>query len=474
MSSKIAFITLPLPSGENQRGVNINEIAETYGVFPQLGLLRLASVALKEGHEVLFIDSIAEGLTPEEIVSRLRTAQADLLCLTLQTQIFPDTISMLRRINGALGCKVLGGGPHVNLYPRETMGAPEIDFALRGPAEVELPLFLRAFNGEIALEEVPGLMYRQAGRVVCNPPSASGLSPGEAPWPARSLLHHSLYYSLISQHRPYTSLISSFGCPYKCTFCEQGQTPSAAIPATQVVAEIDFLVRKHRVKEIEFFDPVFTLERNRVKDICQGLMNKGIKVKWSARIRVDQLDEELLSLMAAAGCTRLYVGIESASESILAYYNKEFSLKDAIRAVRLIQQAGIKVFGFFIFGAPEETEDTIQQTIQLSKELDLDYVQFNKLIAAPHTPLYEEFFGSATDYWGLLRPPSGEAPMVSKQFSEQELERWIRRAYLAFYFRPTYILKAIRRTQSPAEIRRAAKVALSLLGTYVRSLLPKR
>ena len=139
--------------------------------------------------------------------------------------------------------------------------------------------------------------------------------------------------------------------------------------------------------------------------------------------------------------------------------------------MRLAKEAGIAVFGFFIFGAPEECEDTIRESIHLAKELDLDWAQFSKLVAAPHTPLHEQFFGSAVDYWGLLQPSSGKIPTVSKHFSEQELEKWIRKAYLAFYFRPSYIRKALRRTQSLKEIRRAGKVAFSLLRTYARSLL---
>ena len=184
---------------------------------------------------------------------------------------------------------------------------------------------------------------------------------------------------------------------------------------------------------------------------------------------MDQVDEELLGLMRAAGCIRLYVGLESASDAILSYYKKGFTVEDAKRGVGLIRQAGIRVFGFFIIGAPEETEETIKKTIRLSKELDLDYAQFDKLVAAPHTPLYEEFSDSAEDYWGLLQPSSNKAPTVSRNFSDEELETGIRKAYLAFYFRPRYIWKALRRIQSPEEIRRAAKVAIRLGWTSLSS-----
>lgn len=469
MGNKIAFITLPLPSGENQRGPQITEIAESYGVFPPLGLLRLVSVALKEGYEVAFLDSLAEGLTPEEIVSRLREVQPDLLCLTLQTQIFPHTLSLLRTIKDNLDCKVLGGGPHVGLYPRETMKAPEIDFALYGPAEAEFPSFMMAFNGRIPFEDVPGLIYRKEGAIVSNPPLASGVKQGGAPWPARFLLHYPLYHTLISQHQPYTTVMSSFGCPQKCIFCEQAKTDPAALPLKQAVAEIVSLVRRDRVKEVEFFDPVFTLRRERAMEFCHALLKSGAEVKWSARTRIDLVDEELLALMAAAGCIRLYVGIESASDMTLAFYRKEYSVVQAIQAVRMIRGAGITVFGFFIFGAPDETEEGIRQTIQLAKDLDLDYAQFNKLVAAPNTQLYQEFFGSAADYWGLLRPPSGVLPLVSKRFNEKDLDNWLRKANIAFYFRPTYIWKALRRTRSAVEIRRAAGVAIMLVWGFLSS-----
>ena len=470
--SKIAFLTLPLPSGKEQRGSQISEIAENYGLFPSLGLLRLASLAFKEGFEVEFLDANAERLSSEEIIARLQAAQVQFICLTLQTQVFPHTVSLLKEIKANMECKILGGGPHVELYPKETMESPEIDFALSGPADVEFPLFLRSLKGQIPLEKVPGLIFRQGGVIICNPPSSMKSIPGDMPWPARSLLNQGLYHSIITRYKPYTIIVSAPGCPYKCNFCEQGRTALAAIPAKQVVAEMVSLAQAQGIKEVEFFDPIFTLKRDRVMEICHGLIQNGVKLKWSARTRVDLLDKELLDLMAAAGCIRLYMGIESGSDKILASHHKDLTVADSIHGVQMVKQAGIEVFGFFIIGAPEDTEETIRETIQLAKGLNLDYAQFSKLIASPKTPLYEESFGSE-DKWGTLKSPFESAPTVNGLFSAQELEKWVRKAYLTFYFRPSYIWKGLRRVRTVGELGRAANVAVLLLWTFARSFFSK-
>src|SRR3989338_4891949 len=121
----VVFLTPPLPPGREQRTSQICEIAENYGRFPQLGLLRLASIARKEGCDVSFIDAIAEGLTVKQIVSRVAFAKPDIVCLTLQTQILPHTVNVIRAIKAGVRCKVLVGGPHVELYPEETLALKE-------------------------------------------------------------------------------------------------------------------------------------------------------------------------------------------------------------------------------------------------------------------------------------------------------------------------------------------------------------
>jgi len=228
--------------------------------------------------------------------------------------------------------------------------------------------------------------------------------------------------------------MSSTGCPYPCTFCEQQRTDHGARSAKEVVAELFMLWKRHGVKEVEFFDPVITLERERVIELCQGILDKGIKIRWSARTRVDLVDEELLALMASAGCMRLYVGIESGNDDILNSYQKGFTVEQVIKGVRLIREAGIRVFGFFIIGAPEDTDETIRETIQLAKSLDLDYAQFSRLYAAPRTSLYRDFFSSQisskTDYWGQLRPKSPVPPHVCERFTHEELESRIHKAYI--------------------------------------------
>lgn len=467
MGISIVFLVLPLPPWEEQRGTGIAEIAENYGIFPPLGILTLASIARKHGHDALFLDANAHHLSVNAISTWLRDANPDVVCLTLQTQILPATLKVLRQLRKGLDFLVLGGGPHVELYREKTLGASEIDYAIFGHIERAFPLFLDAVAGDVPFEEVPGLIYRGEGLIHSNPGLSPSVGTQAPPWPARWLLDPSRYHSLISQYHPYATMMSTSGCPYACTFCEQGRTRPESVSAKRVVAELHTLVSVHSVREVEFFDPVFTLDRERVMDICQGIINHGLQVKWSARTRVDLVDEELLSFMVRAGCIRLYVGIESADEDILAFYRKEFTVADARRGVRMIKDAGILVFGFFIFGAPLETESSIRASIELAKSLDLDYVQFNVLVAGPHTPLFAEYFSA--DYWGALTSGDTDIPTPCERFSRPELERWARKAYFSFYFRPGYIWRFLRRTRGLQEIRNTVGVAFHLLRSAVGS-----
>ncbi|NTV23547.1 MAG: radical SAM protein, partial [Nanoarchaeota archaeon] len=287
------------------------------------------------------------------------------------------------------------------------------------------------------------------------------------PFPARNLLPVGRYYSFVSKYRNYTIMITSRGCPYSCTFCEQRTGDIRYRSPENVVAEIEECVTMHGVREIDIFDPLFTANKRRAIDICKQICEKELKICWSCRSRVDLVDDELLSWLKKAGCYRLYVGIESGDEGILKKINKNTSVAQIRKAVRLIKKHSLLAFGYFMIGCPGETKETAAKTISLAKELQLDYAQFSRLSILPGTGLYKAVEAEiGYDYWKkyvLDKNSKRELPRIDCKLSNEELNSIIKSAYLGFYLRPVQIFRTMSNIKSLDEFIRYSKAALSMI-----------
>jgi len=467
---RLALVYTPYGAIRNEPGIKV--VKENYGVFPSLSLLYVAGVAEAAGCEVLLLDAHAEGLTVEETVARLRAFRPDFVGYTVTTYLFFQNLEWIRAIRRALPVPVIVGGVHLSIYPRETLLQPEIDYAVTGEAEASLPDLLEALVLGRDLAAVRGIAYKPGGdagprgeRVVVTP-SAVPLDVDLAPLPARHLIPNEIYYSFISQHRNFTPLITSRGCPFRCIFCEQGSQRFRPRSPAAVGEELERCVREHGVRELDFFDSSFTIQKDRVLAICGEISRRRLDIVWAMRSRVDRVDRELLRAIRGAGCQRVYYGIESGDEQILRVLRKATDLDQIRRVVRETRGEGIHAFGYFMVGSPGETPATVRKTVRLALELDLDYAQFSKVTPMPATELYamlqEE---TGRDWWRefMLTGREVAVPRPRCGLTEVEIERLIRRAYLRFYFRPSYVGRALRRVRSREELLRSARTAAQML-----------
>jgi radical SAM superfamily enzyme YgiQ (UPF0313 family) len=184
-------------------------------------------------------------------------------------------------------------------------------------------------------------------------------------------------------------------------------------------------------------------------------------VVWAARSRVDTVDEPMLRAMAAAGCVRVYYGLESGVPEILRTLHKATDLDQMRRALRWTRAAGLDTFGYFMIGNPGDTLDTVERTVQLSLQLDLDYVQYSKVTPMPGTALYGMLVEqTGRDWWReIVLDADADRPLPRPgcDLSEVQIQDLVRRAYLRFYARPGTVMRAVRRFESLAEARRSAR-----------------
>jgi anaerobic magnesium-protoporphyrin IX monomethyl ester cyclase len=212
---------------------------------------------------------------------------------------------------------------------------------------------------------------------------------------------------------------------------------------------------------------LFTINKKRVIAICREIRLRKIRISWSCRSRVDTIDEEMLRAMKKAGCYRIYYGIESGDEIILRNIKKFTTIKQIKKAVLLTKKNNLLAFGYFMFGCPGESEESIKKTIKLAKDLPFDYAQFNRVSILPGTGLYGKVVSEiGYDYWkGYIHDPSIEKPLPRPNcnLSDRTLDKYIKKAYLEFYLRPRTVFNLIINSKSLFEVIKYIKAGISML-----------
>ncbi|HTY44758.1 MAG TPA: radical SAM protein [Patescibacteria group bacterium] len=458
---KIALIHCPF--GHRDFSENLKVVDEEFCVAPPLVLAYVASILEKVGHRVIIIDANVLKLTKEQALRLLKDFSPQLIGFRADTYWFHRVAEWAGFFKENLRVPVVVGGINITLYPQESLSWPCFDYGIAGEANHSLPQLLCALEKGASLRGIPGLVYRDNGKVICVPVSTEPIPFDDYPFPARHLLPNHLYYSFTSQRKNFTIMVTSTGCPFHCTFCAIARLAYRERSAANVVDEIEECVRRYGVREIDFFDATFFVNKERFLEICGLLHRRGIKVEWSCRSRVDVVDEQILKEARLAGCRKIYYGIESSSPQVLEKINKRIDQPKIRHAIDLTYKCGIKALGFFMVGNPGETKESVLDSIAFAKTLKLDFIQVCRNIAKPNTDLYQQLVDAhRLDYWReyILNKRDGRPlPAPWSQLSAQETERYVRRFYREFYFRPAYMLKRIAGIKSAGELGRYAKVA---------------
>jgi len=463
---RVALVYPPYGTIKNEPGIKV--VKENYGVFPNLSLLYVAGTLEDAGCSVLFVDAHAEGLDLEQARVRVRAFRPHFVGYTITTYLFHQTLRWIKALKETVNVPVVVGGVHVGIYPLETLAHEVIDYGVTGEAEVSLVPLLTALSRGRDPGGVPGVVYRNpAGTPVVTAAPHVLEHVDDAPFPARHLIDNSLYYSFVSKYKNFSPIITSRGCPYRCIFCEQGSRAFRGRSASNVVDELEVGVKEHGVREFDFFDSSFTIDKTRVLAVCDEIRRRKLDMIWSARSRPDCVDRDTLKAMARAGCTRIYYGIESGNSGILETLRKHSDLNQIREVLEETRRAGIDTFGYFMIGSPGETPETVEQTIRFAVELGLDYAQFSKVTPMPATELYEMYLHETKrDFWReFVLDETVDQPMSrpGTDLTEEEVTAWTREAYLRFYFRPGYVLRALLRVKSMGELERYVRTAWQML-----------
>lgn len=311
--------------------------------------------------------------------------------------IVGNLVDFIKEVNP--DSRILLGGIHATLFPRETLEKfQKIDFCLRGEGEDTLIDFLTKDE-----TEVRGLCYRENDKIHIEEVQ---LLPdlNNHPFPNYDKFEMDKYYDSSALSRT-VHVMTSRGCPYACTYCSKGlgnrfrpRTPE------DVVAEMEYIRDTYNVRKIRIADDNFSFDIERAKRICRLMIEKKLNVTWInvGGLRVDKVDDELLYLMKKSGCIGVGLGIESVNDRILKEYKKGITIEKVSRAITLVKKHGIEVGGFFLIGAPSDTQEEIYKQLEYAKKMKLDNAYWSNLIPFPGTEIWEWI--SNNNYWVTDNP----------------------------------------------------------------------
>lgn len=444
-------------------------VDENRGYTPPMGLLYIQAAVEHSRHESIFLDANLKRWDHEETARQALSHNPDLIGLQAMTFTLPDAYLVAKAVkNLNPEVKVLIGGPHPTIYPKETSELEAVDFAFAGEGEVGFPAFLDAFYDSDARAAIPGIACKLNGKVHYTPSAGLLKEMDSISYPARKSSQYKQYSSVLAERNPITIMITSRGCPFQCVFCNRMGRKYRCHSAQYVLGEIEEVLQLG-LEEVFIHDDNFGLKRERVKAICEGIIERGYDFIWEARTRVDCVDEELLALMRRAGCRRLSFGVESGSEKVLKSMKKAISLDCVEKVFKWCQKEGILTLADFIFGNLDEEIEDVKKSLALVKRIDPDFVQYSICSPYPDTPLYKlglERGIIPRDVWlDFACDPLQDfhSPVWTQNFTEEELIKITAAAYKAFYMRPTFIIKQLMRINSFNQFKTMLRGAIGML-----------
>ena len=421
--------------------------------YPLLSFASLAAVLRQEGAKVAILDLGIVG-NYDGIEKVLEEIKPRYIGFTGTTPLFPKVVELSFKVRQILGDEVtiLIGGPHATALPEESLMSSEADILVFGEGERTI---VDIWKGK-KLSEINGIYYKENGGVLRTPRRGRIECLDDLPFLAVDLYESQFYQSAkaLSRATPNFQYESSRGCRGVCIFCNKNisGTQFRMKSPERVVSEIEYIL-KYGYKEIRFVDDQFNADIDRAIKICELIIKKNLKFPWSlaSGIRVDTVNEEFFKVAQRAGCYQMGIGFEAGDQAALDSINKGVTIEQSLNCMRLLRKSGIEAIGFFIFGLPEDTVETMEKTIKFALKLMPDYAKATILIPFPGTTLFSQYekkglikTRECDKYTFHLVKEIYKHPTLDFQILQQYYDRFNKKFYLSPDFLYRKLLGSIR------------------------------
>jgi radical SAM superfamily enzyme YgiQ (UPF0313 family) len=402
---------------------------------------------------VFLIDALNRGIPPDDVVERVKQIGPDFVGITATTSFIESAHRCAQKIKAH--CEqvtTIIGGSHISALPVQTLEEfPAFDLGVVGEGENTLLELLE--NSSPNYQDIDGIVFRDQGRPVMTGKRAQIRELDQLPFPALDLLEGfpDFYQPTPNNYlkKPVVSLVTSRGCPFSCTFCDQsvfGHRVRAFSPK-YVVNMIEFYQEQYGIREVSFYDDLFTYNKQRLIDFVRELGRAKIRMTWSCESRIDTVTDESLKMMKESGCWQISYGIETGSQKILDYFNKKITVQEIEKTVQLTHKWGMRIRAYLIVGSPPEDRESIAETKALIRRIPLDDLHISFFAPIPGSKAFKDVIGDRVVTWkdmDLYRvgytPPG---------ISAEELQEAVKGIYRHFYLQPRILFRYARMVLNP-------------------------
>ena len=437
--------------------------------YPPLAILALASFLKTESHHHCdILDAQLDHLEYDEVEREIRNKNPDVVgitCFTVQLVDVKRCIEAARRA----GVKyVVLGGPHINDFPKESLALEGVDAVVKGEGQQPLLTLLDVWEKGEEAKGIEGVIAHEDDPIPVDDVYFSN-DLDAYPIIDRTLVDYTRYYDVMGKGGIFTTIVTSRGCPYRCTFCNTPRHRYRVMSPSRVCDELEDCI-KLGIREFYFVDDTFNITNQRVQDLCDEIIARKLDISWTVRFRVKGVDRTLLTKMKQAGCSRIQFGVEQGTEEGLLRLKKDVTSLEIEEAFGLCREIGIHTVAYFMIGTPvERSRQDVLDTIAYSIRLKPDFVMYNILTPFPGTTLYDEGVRDGVldiEPWlTFMKDPdeSFKAQVWDEHFSREELRDLLHYAYRRFYWRPSFVVRNLFQIRNAADLRRKATAGLRLL-----------
>lgn len=440
-----------------------------------IGLLYLCSAVKRSDPsiEVEVIDGRLHRLEGDALLERLKSSAPDILGITsmsTEARFAHEAAAVAKKLNSAM--PIIMGGAHPSSDPKGVMSDENIDCISIGEGERTLVEFVDAVKNKKDFNGIRGIVFRDNGEVIFNPPVALIENLDDLPFPDWDAIDLDEYFSLwrnsqniLQRSKHCMPVFSSRGCPHECFFCHDlfGKSFRPRSPGN-VADELEVLAERYDVKEIEFSDDIFNLDIKRAKDIASEIIRRDIKldITFPNGLRADRMDEELIDLLKEAGTYRIPYAVESATQKHQARMRKNIDLDKTLHIIDYTTRKGIISGGFFILGFPGETKQEMQATIDYAVKSRLLTASFFYLMPFPGTEISNMVpdTGNESKKLDFLDYTTISANLSDE--TDEVLSSMRKHAYRSFYLKPWRIFTLFKRAPKNLQFFRNIVIIIRL------------
>jgi anaerobic magnesium-protoporphyrin IX monomethyl ester cyclase len=451
-----------------------SKVSKAKYIYHPVDLLMLSGI-IAEHHEIRILDAITDGWTHHGVMCAARSFNPDVIVFLTGVASFREDMQFLAEMKRVFPFVSVASGEMFLEAPRQVLvDTPLVDAAILDFTDTGILDLIDRVASPGCLEEGPpirNIVYRSGHAIIGHDGMIRTSADFEIPVPRHDLFPNDRYRYPFVRNFPFATVLTDFGCPYKCEFCAINQLGYKKRTIDNVLAELDF-IKTLGFREVYFDDQTFGADRSRTENLLHAMIDRQYRFGFICFTRADTVDRDFLKLMKEAGCHSLVFGVEAAGDAGLETIGKGLTIDTVRQAVSWCRLLGIRTIGTFIVGLPGMTVDEAATIGMFAADLGLDFASFNIPAPRPGTGLRKRALEQGWIREDVLEmDQSGSfAVMGNEHMTAQQVEFYRQQASRQFYFRLSYLFRRLAGIRSWYEIKTHLTEGLDLLipDTFVK------